>query len=103
MHGGRAEAFAFVAAIELDSEQDVRGLGAAVGAERGIFRVLKVGIVEVHIGKAVAGGRKIHQPRALVKQRRNPVHQHEMPEMIGAELGFETIRRLALWHFYLDC
>src|SRR6185312_17341890 len=36
-------------------------------------------------------------PAVLLKQRRDAVHQHEVAEMVGAELRLEPIRSLALW------
>ena len=59
-----ADAVGLVAAVELDREEDVGGLGAAIGAELGIGRALEVRVVEIDVGEAVAGRRQVHQPRA---------------------------------------
>ena len=45
----------------------------------------------------MAGRRQIDQPRARLHQRSDAVDQHEMAEMVGAELGLEPVRRLAEW------
>jgi len=41
----------------------------------------------------MTGGGKAHEP--LSDERCDAVHQHEMAQMIGTELGFKTIRRPA--------
>ena len=94
MHRRRAHAARFVAPVELDGEQDIGGLGAAIGAELGIGRALEIRIVQIDVGKAMAGGGEVHQPRARLQQRGDPVDQHEMAQMIGAELRLEPIRRV---------
>jgi hypothetical protein len=51
VHGRGAHAARLVAPVELHGEQDVGGLGAAIGDELGIGRVLEVRIVEIDVGK----------------------------------------------------
>ena len=81
--------------VELDGEQDVGGLGAAVGAELGIGRVLEVRVLEIDVGEAVARRGQVDQARAGLQQRRDAVDQHEVAEVVGAELGLEAVGGLA--------
>ena len=78
--------------IECDREQDIRRLRPAVGHERVVRGPLKIGIVEVHIRKTVAGRRQINQPSSAAKQRRDPVHQHKVAQMIRPKLRLEMVR-----------
>src|SRR5208282_149561 len=84
-----------VALIEGNREKDIGCLRPAVGNEWIIRRPLKVGIREIHIRKAVTGRRKVDQPSAFAEKRCNAVHQDEVPEVIGAELGLEPIGSVA--------
>jgi hypothetical protein len=59
--------------------------------------LLKIRIVEVDIGAAMSRRRKIDEPGAGLHQRRDPVDQNEMAEVIGPELRLEPVRRLAEW------
>jgi hypothetical protein len=77
--------------VELHREQDVGGLGPAIGNHRVVGRALEIGIVEVDVRIAVAGGGDIHQPAARREQRGDAVHQHEVAEVICPELGLEAI------------
>ncbi len=43
----------------------------------------------------MAGRGQVHQPGARLHQRGDPVDQHEVAQVIGAELGLEAVRRLA--------
>ena len=88
--------FALVAPVELDREQDVGGLRAAIGAELGVGRALEIRIVQIDVGEAVAGRGQIDQPRARLQQRGDPVDEHEMAQVVGAELGLEAVGGLAL-------
>ena len=97
MDGGGADSAILVAAVELDREQDVGGLRPAVRRPRVIGRALEIRIVEIDVGNLMAGRRQIHQPRARLHQRRDPIDQHEMAEMVGPELRLEPVRRLAGW------
>ena len=60
----------------------------------GIRRVLEIGIVEIDVGEAVARRRQVHQPASRLHQRGNAVDEHEMAEMVGAELRLEPVRGL---------
>src|SRR5215467_11952805 len=81
--------------VELDGEQDVGGLRTAVGDKRLVRRTLEVGIVQLHVGVAVARRRQVDQTAARLDERRDPVHEDEMAQMIGAELRFKTVQGLA--------
>src|SRR5690349_13417372 len=65
VHGGRAHAARFVAAIELDGEEDIGGLGATVCAKVGVFGALEIGVFEIDVRIAMAGRREVHKPRAV--------------------------------------
>src|SRR5580704_14657741 len=95
VHGGRTDAARAVPAVKRDREKDVRSLRAAVRGERFIRRTLKIGIGQVHVRKAMTGGRKVDQPTARPEERRNPVDEDKMAEMVGAKLRFKTFRRVA--------
>ena len=43
----------------------------------------------------MAGRGQVDQPRAGLHQRGDAVDEHEMAEVVGAELGLEPVRRLA--------
>ncbi len=95
MKRGGADSTILVAAVELDREQDVGGLRTAVGRPRAIGRALEIRIVEIDVGKLMAGRRQIDEPPARLDQRRDAVDQHEMTEMVGAELRLEPVGGLA--------
>ncbi len=82
----------FMPPVELHREQNVSGLGPAIGDHRVVGRALEVRIVELHVRIAMAGGGDIHQPSARSDQGCDAVHQHEVAEVIGSELGLETVR-----------
>ena len=52
-----------VAPVELDGEQDIGGLRAAIGAELGIGRALEVRIVEVDVGEPVTRRGQVDEAR----------------------------------------
>jgi hypothetical protein len=94
---------AFCGGGRFDREQDVGGLGAAVGDHRIIRRALEIGIVEIDVRIAVAGGGDVHEPPARRDQCRDTIDQHEMAEMIGAELRLETFRGVAKGRSHNAC
>ena len=95
MHSGGTHAASTVALVKRDGEKNVRGLRAAVGDERFVGCSLKIGIVQVYVGKTVTCGREVDQPAAFAQKRRNPVDQDKVAEMIGAKLRLKAIRRVA--------
>ena len=80
-----------VALVERDREQDVGGFRAPVGHEGAVRRAFETGIVEIDVGKAVPGGGKTHQSRAVAHQRRDAVDQYEMAKVVGTELRLEAV------------
>src|ERR1700730_6270800 len=95
MYRRRAYAIPSMTPVKRNGEEDIRSLGPAVGNEGFISRPLKVGIVEIHIRKAVPGRRKIDQSSAFAEKSCNAVHQNEVPQVIGAELHLEPIGSVA--------
>lgn len=95
MHRGSAHVTVPVPFVEPNSEEDICRLRSAICDEGFIGRPLKIGIFQVDIGKAVTCRRQIDQPPTCAKQRRNPVDQDEVAEVIGAELSLKSIRRMA--------
>ena len=91
MHSCSPHAAIAVTFVECDREEDVRRFGSAIGNERFIGRVLKVGIVEVHVRVAMTGRRQVDEPPAIADKRRNAVDQDKMAQMIRAELRFEAV------------
>src|SRR5215475_1496523 len=81
--------------IEGYCEQNISRLRPAVGNEWIVRRPLKVGIVEIHIRKAMPGRRKVDQPTALSEKGCNAVHQDKVAQVIGAKLGLEPIQGVA--------
>jgi hypothetical protein len=77
--------------VESDSKKDVRRLRAAIGNERFIGRALKVGVLKVHVRAAVTGRRHVDQASSGANERRNPVDQHKVAQVIGPELCFEAV------------
>ena len=63
MHGGCPHTIFLVTPVEFHCEQNVGCLGAAIGAEFGIGRVLKIRVVQIDIGETVTRRRQI-RPRA---------------------------------------
>ncbi len=95
MDRGCAEPARPVAPVELDGKEDVRRFRAAVGDERIVGRPLEVRVVEVDVGAAMPGGRQIDEPPARSQELDDPVHQHEVAEVICPELSLEPVRGLA--------
>src|SRR5262245_40588 len=78
--------------VESDREEDVRRLRPGVSNEGIVRRPLKFGILKINVGEAVSRGRQVDQPSSSADQRRNPVDEDEVAQMIDAELRFEAIR-----------
>src|ERR1700733_10931222 len=97
MDGGRADSVPFVAAVELDREQNVGGLRAPVAHPCVVGRALEIWIVEINVGNLMAGRGEIDQPCPRLHQRCDPIDQYEMAEMVGAELRLEPVCGLAGW------
>src|SRR5713226_7208414 len=50
---------------------------------------------KVDVGEAVPRRREVDQTPSLADKWRDTVDEHEVPQMIGAELHFEAVRRMA--------
>src|SRR5690606_31804486 len=94
MHRNAANAAIAPAPVKLYREQHVCGLCATVSHPRLILGALEVRIVEIDIAAAVTGGGEAHESSACAQQRRNLIYEHEVPQVIGAELRLETILSL---------
>jgi hypothetical protein len=101
MYGRRTHAKVPVPFVEGNGEENVHRLRPAVRNEGLIPRPLKVGIIEVHIGEAVTRRRQIDQPPTYTDKRSNPVDQHKVAQVIGAELHLEAVNRSAKGRFWL--
>jgi hypothetical protein len=66
MHRSGTHPTGFVAAIEFDREQHVRGLRAAIGDELLVVRMLEVRIVEIHVAESMTGRGQLDQPPAVL-------------------------------------
>ena len=85
------------ASVELDREEDVRGLRSAVRDPGVVRRAFEVDVVENDVAEAVPGRRQVDDARGSSgEQRTQPVHEHEVPEVVGAELGLEAVARPTL-------
>src|SRR5580704_9167492 len=95
MHGGRAHTTLVVSPVKGNSEEDIRRLRSAVGNEGLIGRPFKVWVLEIDIGEAVSGRRQIYQPPSCTNERRNPVDEYKVTQVIGAELRFKAVGGMA--------
>src|SRR4029077_11018691 len=95
MHSCSPHAAIAVTFVEFDCEEDIRRLGPAIGNERIVGRVFKVGVVEVHVRVAMTGGRQVDETAAIADQRRNAVDQDKVAQVVRPELRFEAIRGVA--------
>src|SRR5580704_9028904 len=95
MHGRRTYAASTVPPVKGDSEKNVRGLRTAVGDEGFVGTAIKVRVVQIDVGKTMTRGGEVNHATAHTQKRRNPVDQHEVAEMICAELRLKTICRVA--------
>src|SRR5712664_3769725 len=89
--------------VESNGEEDIRSLGPAVGNERFIGRPHKVGIFKVDVGEAVPGRREIDQTPSFADKWLYTVDEHEVPQMIGAELHFKAVRRMTKRRGHHSC
>src|SRR5262245_36325957 len=94
MHRRCTYASLTVPLVELNREQDVGRLRSAIRDERFVGRPLEVRIFQIDIGEAVTCRRQVDHAPAFAKQRREPIDQYEVTEVIGAELRFESISRM---------
>ena len=74
VHRRRPNVTRLVPPVELDRKQHVGGLGAAVGNELLVGRVLKVRICKINVRIAVAGGGDIDQPAAKLFRQGQAIH-----------------------------
>ncbi len=82
-----------MAPIELHREQDVGRLRAAVGGKGLVARLLEARVFQIDIREAVPGRGQVDQPPAGAEQRGDAIHEHEVAEMIRAELALEAVGR----------
>ena len=78
MDGGRADAARLVAAVELNGKEGVGGLGASVGDELGIGRVVEVGVIEVDVRKPVASRGQVSQSPAVLDDICDAIDEDEV-------------------------
>src|SRR5436190_20656967 len=95
MHSRSTYATTPVLAVERHCKQDVRRLRSAIGNEGFIKRVLKVGILEIHVRIAMTRRRQVDEPPAIADKRCNPVDQDKVAQVIRPELRFEAIGGVA--------
>ena len=91
MHSNAANAPVTPAPVEFHCEQHVRRLRAPVRDPRIVIAAIKVWIFDVDIAAAMAGRGEAHKATARAQQRCDLVHEHEVPEVIGAELRFKPV------------
>src|ERR1700682_1560250 len=88
MHRRSTYAALPMALVESCSKKDVRCLRAAIRNEGIIRSPLKVGILKVHVRAAVTRGRHVDQASSRPNERRNPVDQDKVAQVIRPELRF---------------
>src|SRR5260370_11619676 len=89
--------------VESNGEEDIRSLGPGVGNEGFIGGPHKVGIFKVDVGEAVPGRREVDQTPSLPNKWRDTVDDHEVPQVIGAELHFKAVRRMTKRRGHHSC
>jgi hypothetical protein len=95
MDGLGAYAIPPMTPVESSGEEDIRGIGPAAGNKGLIGRPHKVGIFKVDVGEAVPGRGEVDQTPSFTDKRRDTVNEHEVSQMIGPELHFKAVRRMA--------
>src|ERR1700739_1222863 len=95
MYGRSAHPTFAVPLVELYGEKNVCGFRPPIRDEGIVGSPLKVRILEVDVRVAVTCGRQVDQPPSPADERRNPVHQDKVPQVIGAELHLEMVGRIA--------
>src|SRR4029077_16384572 len=86
-----------VAQVERSRKKDGGRFGPAVGNPWVVRSALKVRVLKIDVGEAVPGRCEINQPSSSTQKRHNPVHQHEVAEVIRAELRLESILGMTEW------
>src|SRR6476619_5342902 len=97
MDGGGSNPAVAMPQVERYREKDVGCLRATVCNPLVVRSALEVGVLKIDAGVTVPRGCEIDQPCACSKKRRNPVHQDEVAEVVGAELRFESIFGMTEW------
>src|ERR1700723_3449508 len=80
VHRRRPHPTRLVPPIELDCKQQIGGLGATVGNELLVGRMLKVRIFKIDIRISVSRGRQVHQPRSGLQQRSDAVDEDKVSQ-----------------------
>jgi hypothetical protein len=96
MQCGCAQAASLQAAVESHCIEDVCGLGTAIRGEWLIRGPLEIRIVKIDIAYLMTSRGEDDDSRARLEKRHEPIHEYEVPEVIGSELRFEAILRLSL-------
>ena len=93
VHRGCPDAAPAQPAVQLHREQGVGRLRPPVCNPLVVGALLETGIIQAHITEAVPGrGQHDHTRRLPVDhERRQPIHQHEVAEVVGAELHLEAV------------
>ena len=77
--------------IERNRKKDIRRLGAPICNERIVRRTLKAGVFEVYVRETVPRRCQCDHSTARRDQRCQAIHEYNMPQVIGAELGLESV------------
>src|ERR1700748_706322 len=92
MHSRSADATLPMPTIKSNGKQNVRGLRPAISNKRFRGCPVEIWVAEIDVRETVTSGREIDQPSSSANERRYPVDEDKVPEVIGAELRFKTVR-----------
>jgi hypothetical protein len=84
MHSCGAHPTVSMTFVKSDVEEDVCRLRSAIRDKGLIGRPLKIGILEIDIGKAVTRGSQVNQPSFLADERGNPIDENKVAQVISA-------------------
>src|SRR5690242_5086353 len=91
MDGGGSNPAVPVTRVKFYRKKNVCRLRPAVCNPRVVRSALEIGIDKVYVGETVPCRCEIDQPSSWSQKRRNPVHEHEVAEVVRAKLRFESI------------
>src|SRR5215471_5815616 len=97
MHSCSAHSTIPMTFVKSNRKQDVRCLRSTISNEGFIRGPLKIRILEIHRRESVTRRSQVDEASSSVDERRNPVDEHEVAQMIGAELRLKAVDRMAEW------
>jgi hypothetical protein len=84
-----------VSPVKFDGEEDVCRLRTPVSHEWLIGCSLEVRVFKINVRETMTGRGQVDQASAFAEERRDPVDEDKVTQVIGAELGLKTIGRMS--------